>query len=51
MKLVLDKNEIATRETIDLSKTFVNMLYGSKIKASNYKTIKEKFNFNGNVLS
>ena len=45
MKLVLDKNEIATRETIDLSKTFVNMLYGSKIKASNYKTIKEKFNF------
>jgi len=44
-KTVSEINEIAKRETIDLSKTFVNMLYGSKIKPSNYKRIKAKFDF------
>ena len=31
MEIVLNENEIAKRETIDLSKTFVNMFYGRTI--------------------
>ena len=46
MEIVLNENEIAKRETIDLSKTFVNMFYGRTVIPANLKKIKAKFDFN-----
>ena len=46
MEIVLNENEIAKKETIDLSKTFVNTLYGRTIDVRNLKRIKQKFDFN-----
>jgi len=46
VEIVLNENEIAKRETIDLSKTFVNMFYGRTVIPANLKKIKAKFDFN-----